>query len=336
MYFFEEPLYEDATRAYLRTRCHGAITVLTPVVPAHLKRSASVHVQRALLDTFAHTLDGEPLLWYYTPMAIEFSRHIRALRVYDCMDELSMFAGAPPPLRRNEAELLACADVVFTGGRSLFYSKRRLHRNVHCFPSGVDAAHFAAAGRAEPEALRGSARPRIGFYGVLDERLDTAFVEDVARLLPDWSVVLVGPVVKIDPETLPKLPNIHYAGMQPYEALPALLEHWDVAFLPFARNDATRFISPTKTLEYLAAGKPVISTAIADVVDPYGAAGVVSIAETPAQAAQAARGYLADPPSNEWHAKVRAMVAASSWDATVDAMLERIETVREGAMERAG
>ncbi|MFN2450398.1 MAG: glycosyltransferase [Candidatus Baltobacteraceae bacterium] len=287
VYFFEEPLFEDTHKPYLRRRAEGSVSVMQPIVPSHLKRSAAVHVQRALLDTFlAQSSSEELILWYYTPMALEFSSHLRAIRVYDCMDELSLFAGAPAALRLLESELLERTDVVFTGGRSLYYNKRRLHGNVHCFPSAVDAAHFAPARRPDPAELKDVPHPRIGFYGVLDERLDTEFVRVLAGQLPEWHVVLVGPVVKIDPAALPQAPNIHYVGMQPYQALPAFLEHWDVAMLPFARNEATRFISPTKTLEYLAARKPVISTPIADVVDPYGTNGLVHIAANGSEAAQ--------------------------------------------------
>lgn len=336
IHYWEEPLYEQTPQAFLRYRTEGRVTVLQAVIPSHLKRSADTHVLRALLDTFLAGAGKQDVLWYYTPMALEFSHHLKAARVYDCMDELSMFAGAPPQLRRMETELLRLSDVVFTGGKSLYYNKRRLHENVHCFPSAVDERHFSATGAPEPSVLQGIARPRIGFYGVLDERLDRAFVAELARELPDWNIVLVGPVVKVDPQSLPAAPNIHYTGMQPYEALPALLEHWDIALLPFALNDATRYISPTKTLEYLAAGKRVISTPIADVVDPYATQNLVDIASTGRQAAQAARAIAASPPDEQWRARVRTFVAGSSWDATVASMRERIGEVVTSRLERVG
>lgn len=295
-----------------------------------------MHVQRRLLDTFLADNGPQDVLWYYTPIALEFSAHVNATRVYDCMDELSMFAGAPPHLRAMETQLLCSSAVVFTGGKSLYYSKRRLHHNVHCFPSAVDALHFSRASRAEPQVLAGTPRPRIGFYGVIDERLDIRYVDDLARDLPDWTVVMVGPIVKIDPAILPRANNIVYAGMQPYEALPALLEHWDVAMLPFALNDATRYISPTKTLEYLAAGKPVVSSAIADVVDPYGKQGLVQIASTGAEAAQAARALLARGSDAAWTEKTCAVVASASWDNTVQNMRAQIEAVHLLALENAG
>lgn len=295
-----------------------------------------MHVLRGLLDTFLSINGPQDILWYYTPMALEFSAHVNATRVYDCMDELSMFAGAPPHLRAMEAQLLASSAVVFTGGKSLYYSKRRLHHNVYCFPSAVDALHFSGASRPEPEVLAGTPRPRIGFYGVIDERLDVAYVEELARNLREWTIVMVGPVVKIDPAVLPQAKNIVYAGMQPYEALPALLEHWDVAMLPFALNDATRYISPTKTLEYLAAGKPVVSSPIADVVDPYGKEGLVHIAASGAEAAEAARALLERGADPAWTEKTRAVVASASWDNTVQNMRAQLEAVHSLALENAG
>lgn len=335
VHFFEEPIYEAGVRPHLRRRTDRGVQVVQPVLPPELRHDAT-RAQRELLDAYTGDWRGGMLMWYYTPMALEFSRHLPGPRIYDCMDELSLFAGAPPQLRSLEEELLALSAVVFTGGRSLYYHKRRSHGNVHCFPSAVDADHFAARGHAEPEVLRGLRRPRIGFYGVIDERLDIPFVRSLAANLTDWEVVLAGPVVKIDPATLPQAPNLHYPGMQPYDALPALLQHWDVAFLPFARNDATRFISPTKTLEYLAARKPVISTPIADVVDPYGSEGLVEIATTGEEAAVHARTLLQTGRPQAWHNAVDRLVRECNWDTTVARMHERLPAaVSTGKLERA-
>src|SRR4051794_1186902 len=206
-------------------------------------------------------------------MALAFTYHLRPLGVvYDCMDELSAFAGAPASLRARERELLTRADVVFTGGQSLYEAKRGAHPNVHAFPSSVDVNHFAAARRRhdDPPDQQAIPRPRIGFFGVVDERMDMALLSGVAERRPDWHLVLLGPVVKIDPAVLPERANVHHLGPKPYAELPQYIASWDVAMLPFARNEATRFISPTKTPEYLAAGRPVVSTSIRDVVRPYG------------------------------------------------------------------
>ncbi len=335
-FFWEEPEPTDG-EPFLESRSDGDLTVLTPRLPQALAAMERADAQRSLLDAFVkdRSID-DPTLWYYTPMALEFTRHLGGLRVYDCMDELSLFKGAPPDLAANERELLATADVVFTGGKSLFYAKRHAHANVHCFPSAVDREHFARTDNDEPADMRDIKRPRIGFYGVIDERFDLDFVRELAEELHDWSLVFLGPVVKIDPAELPRAGNIHYLGMKTYAELPSYLEHWDVTLLPFARNDATRYISPTKTLEYLAARKPVISTPIADVLDPYGAEGVVMIAETPQAAASAARLALHDGTPEDWHVRVERLLGSISWDRTVSDMQSLINDARERTIEVAG
>jgi UDP-galactopyranose mutase len=221
-------------------------------------------------------LAGNSLLaWLYTPLALPLARMLTPdATVYDCMDELSLFLGAPPELLARETELLEYADVMFTGGPSLFRAKQKRHPNVHCFPSSVDAEHFRlrdSTGRevSEAEDQAELSHPRLGFYGVIDERLDLGLIDVLAQAHPEWEIVLVGPVVKIDPATLPRRPNIHYLGQRTYEELPRYLAGWDVCLLPFARNDSTRFISPTKTLEYMAAELPIVSTPITDVAEPF-------------------------------------------------------------------
>ena len=209
-------------------------------------------------------------------MSLAFSDHLApGLIVYDCMDELSAFRGAPPELVEREVELMCRANLVFTGGYSLYEAKRQRHDNAHPFPSSVDVEHFAAARRPQhdPDDQAEIPHPRLGFYGVIDERLDIALIEQVARMRPDWQIVLVGPVVKIDPAELPQRDNIHYLGGKTYDELPQYLSGWDVAIMPFALNESTRFISPTKTPEYLAGGCPVVSTPITDVVRTYGDTG---------------------------------------------------------------
>jgi UDP-galactopyranose mutase len=204
----------------------------------------------------------------------------------------------------------------------LYYAKRRQHSNVQCFPSSVDANHFAASGAPEPADLRELPHPRLGFYGVIDERFDAQYLREIAALRPDWQFIIVGPVVKINPSSLPRQENIHYIPQRSYAELPAYLEHWDIAMLPFALNDATRFISPTKTLEYLAAGKPTISTPIADVVDPYGALGLVTIVPTPSSFVTAADRLLRYGVSHSWRRNVSRVISDLSWDATA-ANMER-------------
>ncbi|MFL5542989.1 MAG: glycosyltransferase family 1 protein [Longimicrobiaceae bacterium] len=327
VFFVEEPVYGDGPRLEVRQRGDTLWTAV-PHRPHGLAPADEEEAQRALLDgLLAEHRVRDAVLWYYTPMALAFTRHLRPLAVvYDCMDELSAFRGAPPALVEREADLLRRADLVFTGGRSLWEAKRARHTSVHCFPSGIDAAHFARARGAveEPADQAAIPRPRIGFFGVLDERLDVELVRALAAARPEWSLVMIGPVVKIDPAELPRAENIHYLGPKSYDELPAYLAGWEVAALFFARNEATRFISPTKTPEYLAAGKPVVSTPIRDVARPYGEAGLVRIADGPAEWIAAVEAALAHSGDAAWLERVDRFLAGISWDRTwaeMDALL---------------
>jgi UDP-galactopyranose mutase len=260
-------------------------------------------------------------------MAVPFTQRLDAAAVvYDCMDELSAFAGAPPELQRYEGELFKTADIVFTGGQALFEAKRASHPNVHAFPSGVDVAHFARARsvRAEPADQAGLTRPRIGFFGVIDERMDYGLLSGIAAARPQWQLVLVGPTAKIDPRALPSAANIHYLGPKSYRELPDYIAGWDVAMLPFARNDATRYISPTKTPEYLAAGKPVVSTSIRDVVRPYGQQGLARIADSVGEFVDAIDAALAEDPVERCRA-ADAFLTHLSWDGTWLRMWQLVE-----------
>jgi UDP-galactopyranose mutase len=261
--------------------------------------------------------------WLYTPMAWPLARSLSPeLVVYDCMDELSAFLGAPAAMRDREAELMRSADVVFTGGASLYRAKRALHPRVRCFPSSVDARHFRPAREALalPPDLRAISGPRLGFFGVLDERLDLELLEALADARPDWQTVLIGPTCKIDPARLPRRKNLHYLGQRSYADLPGYLAGFDACLLPFARNEATRFISPTKTLEYMAAEKPIVSTRIPDVADAY--ADVVYLADTPDEfVAACARALTAGAAEREARAEgMRRILQRTSWATTVEAM----------------
>ena len=285
--YFEEPVDSPRHEDFLEVRQdRSGVRILVPHLVPGRDASARDAVQRELLDSYIAESEIEQLtLWYYTPMALPFTRHLeRTLTVYDCMDELSAFRFAPPELLERESMLLQQADVVFTGGRTLYEAKRDRHPSVHAFPSSVDIAHFAQARgvRDEPEDQRAIPGPRLGFFGVIDERFDAPLIEALADAHPGWQIVLVGPVVKIDPATLPRRPNLHYLGPKRYDDLPRYLGGWDVAIMPFALNESTRYISPTKTPEFLAGGIPVVSTPIRDVVLTYGDSGVVHIGGDPA------------------------------------------------------
>ena len=336
VFFLEEPVAADGAAHMVVRAVRPNIRVAVPHLPHDTPPEAREPLLRRLLDgLLAEHAVHRYIRWYYTPMALGFTRHLAPLlTVYDCMDELAAFAGAPSALREREAELFAAADLVFTGGQSLYAAKRRQHPRVYAFPSSVDRAHFARAraNAADPADQAGIPRPRLGYFGVIDERMDLPLLAALAAARPDWHLVMVGPTAKIAPENLPRRANIHYLGMKGYEDLPAYLAGWDVALLPFARNDSTRFISPTKTPEYLAAGKPVVSTPITDVVRPYGERGLVRIAATPEAFVAAVAAAIAEDPADA-AARVRradAYLAGLSWDRTWQEM-ERLIAVTVAA-----
>lgn len=331
VFYFEEPVL-DGDREPELALCpvENGVTVVVPRLPQELGPAEQVSAQRQMLDRLrAEQRIEAPLLWYYTPMSARFSAHLPASRVvYDCMDELSAFRGAPPAMVDEERRLLDRADIVFTGGYSLYEAKRRQHGNVHPFPSSVDVPHFRRARERlpDPPDQAAIARPRIGHYAVLDERLDTGLVAALADARPDWQLILLGPVVKIDPAELPQRPNIHYLGGKAYDELPAYLSGWDVAFMPFALNESTRFISPTKTPEYLAAGRPVVSTPVRDVVRTYGEQGLVRIAGTPAEMIAAIEDCLGGGCAGAgWQSRVDRLLETMSWDRTWAQMRDLID-----------
>lgn len=322
VFFVEEPVYGDSS---MRLELHEHATGLRVVVPHLPEGLRSEIATTAVLKEMTRRLfleNGirEYVFWYYTPMALRFTNHFTPIvSVYDCMDELSAFKGAPSRLQDLERQLFQRVDLVFTGGQSLYESKRNQHPAVYAFPSSIDASHFgkARAGGDDPEDQAIVPQPRLGFFGVIDERFDIELLNGLATKRPDWHFVMIGPVVKIDPDSLPKHRNIHYLGPKKYDELPNYLAGWDIALLLFARNEATRFISPTKTPEYLAAGKPVISTSIRDVVQPYGELGLVRIADTVKDFVQATEDLLTKShEKSDWLTRVDAFLANMSWDKT--------------------
>jgi UDP-galactopyranose mutase len=330
VFFVEEPVFED-TEPHLRSSVcpKTGVHVQTPILPRDLKHQQVLEFQRTLLRSMLQKNHiSDHIVWYYTPMAREFASDLKpSVTIYDCMDELSAFAGAPPAMRMNEEGLFRDADLVFTGGASLFESKRRQHPSVHLFPSSVEIEHFAQARsiKRDPQDQSELPHPRLGYAGVVDERMDLELLRKAASERPDWQIILLGPVVKIDEASLPKAPNIHYLGMKQYSELPAYLSGWDVGILPFALNESTRFISPTKTPEYLAAGLKVVSTPIRDVVTPYGDLGLVAIADGPSEFVSAVESLLHDPPDLAFRARVDQFLSQSSWDKTWGGMNELIE-----------
>lgn len=331
VYFIEEPRFQAGAEAHFEsTTTDENVERLVPVLAEGLTEQDVVSEQRDLVDSFLGLLPEAPsVAWYYTPMALRFTDHLSfPVVVYDCMDELSHFRGAPPELTRLESELLERADVVFTGGYSLYESKRQRHSNVHAFASSVDTAHYLPArdrSVAEPADLAGIARPRIGYFGVIDERIDLDLIEAVASQRPEWQILMIGPTAKVDPAALPKQANIHWLGMKRYAELPRYLAGLDVGWMPFAINDATRFISPTKTPEFLAAGVPVVSTPVHDVVRSWGADRFVAIAGDVDTSIAAITETLERGRPQAWLTQVDDKLAESSWDTTWARMRDLIE-----------
>jgi UDP-galactopyranose mutase len=240
------------------------------------------------------------------------------------MDQLSAFKGAPAELADRERAMLRRADIVLTGGTSLYRDKAPYNANTHLFPSGVEIEHFAGHnGLGMPDDLRALPRPILGYFGVIDERMDLELLAKMAAEHPQWSIVMIGPVIKIDFHELPHAPNLHYPGMRAYGELPAYLAHFDVALIPFAVNDATRYLSPTKTLEYMAAHKPVVSTPIPDVIELYG--DVVRVGNTHDEFIAHVETALRANDAPQRLPKERALLQQNTWDAIANAIASILE-----------
>jgi UDP-galactopyranose mutase len=337
VFYFEEPVFGHGPATLISTETDCDVEVLVPHLPANQPPELVRSQLRQLLDSFLELHQFSDLtFWYYTPMALAFSEHVEPdYCVYDCMDELSAFRFAPPELVIREKQLLQRCDVVFTGGQSLFQAKRHCHRNIHCFPSSIDKEHFGSARAlvtaAQPADQAAIAEPRVGFFGVIDERMDLQLVARLAAAMPEVQIVLVGPLAKIDASDLPHAPNLHWLGPKSYTELPSYLAGWQCGIMPFAINESTRFISPTKTPEYLAAGLPLVSSDIKDVTTPYGDLGLVTIARTPAQFAEAVLRALRSPRDAGRIARADQFLADKSWDRTFSEMRALMERGRRAA-----
>ena len=339
VFYIEEPMYHS-DNATLNITNQDNVYIVVPYLQNGTHGNATELLQKLINNLLVSQQIKHYINWYYTPMALPFTRQLRpVLTVYDCMDELSAFKFAPATLLDYESELLQKADVVFTGGHTIYEFKKHRHHNIHPFPSSIDKAHFTK-GRltgsedvAEPSDQENIPHPRLGFYGVIDERFDIELIRQVADARPEWHFVLIGPIVKIDPVTLPKNVNIHYPGGKKYDELPNYLSGWDIALIPFAINESTKFISPTKTPEYLAAGKPVISTPITDVINPYGTEKLVHIAATASEFIAAADAILAENDRSEWLQRSDAFLASISWDQTWNDMVGILEKALQQSSE---
>jgi UDP-galactopyranose mutase len=334
VFFVEEPIFSNCSRHLEVREAEPGVHVVVPYLPEGLRSEVAINavMKEMMRQLFVDHNINQYVFWYYTPMALSFTYQFKPIAaVYDCMDELSAFKGAPSDLPALERQLFRQVDLVFTGGQSLYEVKRGQHPAVYAFPSSIDASHFGKARSAvtDPEDQAHIPHPRLGFFGVIDERFDVELLDQVAAKRPDWHFVILGPVVKINPDALPKHANIHYLGGKKYGELPDYVAGWDIALLLFARNESTRFISPTKTPEYLAAGKPVISTSIRDVVRPYGEMNLVEITDTADDFIRAAEKLLSRPDRSQWLQRVDAFLENISWDKTWAQMSDLIDEVIE-------
>jgi glycosyltransferase involved in cell wall biosynthesis len=324
IFFIEEPIiYEGMDKIEINSPNENVYVVI-PYLQSSLSTCAVERQKTLLVMLFRQQVIKNYLFWYYTPQALTISDIFRPkLIVYDCMDELSAFKFAPAELKQKEKELFEQADIIFTGGQSLFEAKKNLHDAVYCFPSSIDKEHFGKARTCtkEPEDQASIRSPKIGFYGVVDERFDIELLRQVSDARPEWQFVIIGPIVKIDQATLPKANNIHYLGSKSYNELPLYLSGWDIATCMFARNESTKYISPTKTPEYLAGGKPVISTNIKDVADTYGKNELVYIVENAQEFIESAEKELAKKDKTVWLEQVDAFLLNNSWDITWASMM---------------
>ena len=332
--FIEEPVRDCSSPFFSVSQESENHWLIVPHLPESMPDVEVQSRQRTFISKFLAALNIDHYcLWLYSPMALLISDHLKPdLLVYDCMDELSLFKFAPSQLKELEHQLFECADLVFTGGHSLYAAKKHLHSNIHPFPSSIDYSHFSQAQSKQPDPgdQVNIPHPRFGYHGVIDERMDLGYIETIARMRPHWQFIFLGPVVKIDEKSLPEMPNLHFLGMKDYQQLPQYLSGWDVAIMPFALNDSTRFISPTKTPEYLAAGKPVISTPINDVIRHYGE--VVYIAATPESFVRIVENGV--DMSAQWRSKVKRLLKQNSWDITWASMTELMKTTLMQKIDR--
>jgi UDP-galactopyranose mutase len=329
VFFVEEPVHHAGKPELSVAVCpQSGVHVVTPRLNAESVSDRNRILEKLLVDLAVANRIRKPIVWFYTPMALEFfpGGIVPALVVYDCMDELSLFHGAPAQIVKREQELLEFADLVFTGGVSLFEAKRKSHAHVYPFPSGVDIFHFLQARDLDGNFAEqnGLGRPRLGYAGVIDERIDLKLIGEIARRRPAWQLIMIGPTAKILPDSLPRHSNIHWLGMKNYADLPKYFAGWDVGIMPFALNDATRFISPTKTPEYLSAGLPVVSTPIRDVVRSYGRLGLARIAGSPDEFIAACEQTMTLDMSLKWRERADEFLKTLSWDSVWKGMNDLI------------
>jgi len=335
--FIEEPIrlpnhsnVEDGARLEIVRQKDSSVRVVTMYISGDLSFEEETNiVSQRIQELLNEQQIGDYIAWFYSPMFLRYTKGLKPyLSIYDCMDELAAFNFAPPEIKIMERLLLDQVDIVFTGGKTLYELKKHSHPEVYYFPSSIDKHHFAKARQnniSVPVDQEHIPHPRLGYHGVIDERIDLPLLAAIAEQRPNWHFIMIGPTAKISPSDLPRRANIYYLGQKQYAELPQYLAGWDIAFMPFALNASTRYISPTKTPEYLSGGKPVLSTAINDVVDPYGNLGLVEIISSPDEFIRAAERILSGQwDKNKWLKETDDFLSHLSWDITFGTMLHVI------------
>ncbi len=333
--FLEDPVWEDGEPRLIVSQPHPNLLRVVPVLPRQWEKRGVDAECEQVIAMLAQALVNHPMMagafaspvqWFYSPMTAPamLGRFGASTIVYDCMDELANFRFAPMDIAEREKFLLSRADIVFTGGFQLFQSKSRHHENVHFFGCGVDVSHFGKARSADtvvPPELAALARPVVGYFGVIDERIDYELLRHLATALPHATVAMVGPFAKVDPDALPRAPNLHWLGRREYADLPAVVKAFDVCMMPFALNESTQYINPTKTLEYMAAGKEIVSTAVPDVVHNF--TSIVEVAHTPEEIVHAVERAFTTPNSSSISGGLE-RANAETWDSIVSAMRSHV------------
>jgi glycosyltransferase involved in cell wall biosynthesis len=338
--FVESPILkessEEPTWELLAVPEYPNVTVMRTYFPAsRFQEGAWVDAKRAefLKEALNGPLEGEftrPVQWFYDPMAApaHMNQFNECAIVYDCMDELSQFRFAPPEIISRERQLLAHADVVFAGGRKMRDSKARFNPNAHFYGCGVDVKHFSRARMPQtevPSEIRlGEGQLVLGYFGVVDERLDYELIAKLAEANPTWHIVMIGPTCKVDPNTLPQAPNIHWLGRREYSQLPEYTKGFDVCLMPFALNEATEYINPTKALEYMATGRPIVSSAVPDVVSNFSS--VVKVAQSHDEFVEYCRQESLEPDEAAVQRGIR-MAEENQWEIIVEKLGGHIEDV---------
>jgi glycosyltransferase involved in cell wall biosynthesis len=314
------------------------IITVTPHLPAGLSEEAALLLQQERLSRIFNDLNIQRyLFWFYTPEVLPFTQsYSPLLKVYDCVTEFSAGKSAPEQARQQEEQLLQQVDFVFTAGHSLFESKRINNQNTYCFAGSVDIDHFYSARyyTPDPEDQAHISHPRFGFAGIIDDRIDFQLLSAIALRKPDWNFVMLGPVIGISESDLPNLPNIHFIGRKGYEELVTYISGWDVAMLPFAHNDATRYMNPLQTPEFLAAGKPVIAAPVNDIIRTYGHRGLVQIAGTAEEFVRVGEIHLSTRDKTEWQEAVIDFLSLNSWDKTWQRMIDVMSPVLQASIRQ--